>query len=204
MSRSCHVIGLTGQSGAGKTTVSKVFAENGFSVIDADIISREVMKSGSPCLDELAEVFGKDIILPDGSLDRKKMGSIVFSDRHKLELLDKICYPYIVCRINERIAQLSDGGSRFILLDAPTLFEAGADRLCEKIISVTADEDIRLKRIMERDGLPSEAVKNRFSSQHSEEFFEAHSDYIIKNNQTNDILADRATETASRIKEYYR
>ncbi len=197
-----HVIGLTGQSGAGKTTVSRVFAEKGFSVIDADLVAREVMKKGSPCLDEVAEHFGRTVLRPDGELDRKKLGTIVFSDKDRLRELDALCYPYIIKRIREKINELSEKGSELILLDAPTLFEAGADELCDLVISVTADEETREKRIVARDGITPEEAKKRFASQYSQHFFETHSDYVIRNNKTHTLLCEKAREAADKIKEY--
>ena len=198
-----RVIGLTGQSGAGKTTVSRVFSQNGFAVIDADIISREVTKKGHPCLTELSEAFGSDIINSDGTLNRKRLGSIVFSDREKLRQLNGIIYPYIIYRIISRIDELSEEGRELILLDAPTLFEANADDLCDLIISVTADESIRMSRIIARDNITPEAAKKRFESQYSEHFFVNHSDFVIINNKTPDVLAAKAEEVAGKIKEYY-
>lgn len=198
-----RVIGLTGQSGAGKTTVSRVFSQNGFAVIDADIISREVTEKGQPCLTELSEAFGSDIINSDGALNRKRLGSIVFSDREKLRQLNGIIYPYIIYRIISRIDELSEEGRELILLDAPTLFEANADDLCDLIISVTADESIRMSRIIARDNITPEAAKKRFESQYSEHFFVNHSDFVIINNKTPDVLAAKAEEVAGKIKEYY-
>ncbi len=198
-----RVIGLTGQSGAGKTTVSRVFSQNGFAVIDADIISREVTEKGQPCLTELSEAFGSDIINSDGILNRKRLGSIVFSDREKLRQLNGIIYPYIIYRIISRIDELSEEGRELILLDAPTLFEANADDLCDLIISVTADESIRMSRIIARDNITPEAAKKRFESQYSEHFFVNHSDFVIINNKTPDVLAAKAEEVAGKIKEYY-
>lgn len=198
-----RVIGLTGQSGAGKTTVSRVFSQNGFAVIDADIISREVTEKGQPCLTELSEAFGSDIINSDGTLNRKCLGSIVFSDREKLRQLNGIIYPYIIYRIISRIDELSEDGRELILLDAPTLFEANADDLCDLIISVTADESIRMSRIITRDNITPEAAKKRFESQYSEHFFVNHSDFVIINNKTPDVLAAKAEEVAGKIKEYY-
>lgn len=197
------MIGLTGQSGAGKTTVSCVFSQNGFAVIDADIISREVTEKGQPCLTELSEAFGSDIINLDGTLNRKRLGSIVFSDREKLRQLNGIIYPYIIYRIISRIEELSEEGKELILLDAPTLFEANADDLCDLIISVTADESIRMSRIIARDNITPEAAKKRFESQYSEHFFVNHSDFVIINNKTPDVLAAKAEEVAGKIKEYY-
>lgn len=196
------VIGLTGQSGAGKTTVSRVFSENGFSVINADTAAREAVVAGSPCLRELSEAFGRDIILPDGSLDRKKLAGIVFADSERLAVMNSIMYPHIIRLIEEKIEKLRSEGAEYILLDAPTLFEAGADKMCSRIISVTAREDIRTERIAARDKIPRERIKERFSSQLSEEFFTAHSDYVIENNGSSETLEKKAAEAARKIKEY--
>ena len=89
------VVGLTGQTGAGKTTVCRIFSENGFSIINADHVARQVMEKGQPCLKEICEFFGKDILLENGILDRPKLAGLVFTDKKKLELLNSITYPYI-------------------------------------------------------------------------------------------------------------
>lgn len=203
MNRNYHVIGLTGQSGAGKTTVSKVFSENGFTIIDADIISRKVVRKGCPCLVELAEAFGSDILLENGELDRKRLGGIVFSDSEKLRQLNGICYPYIIYEIIQSISKYAAEGARFILLDAPTLFESNADELCDLIISVTAKEFIRLERIIKRDNISPEAAHKRFNSQYSEQFFISHSDFVIKNNKSAEMLKAKAEDVCNKIKEYY-
>ena len=196
------VIGLTGQSGAGKTTVFKVFCDNGFAVINADKIAREIMYKDSPCLKEVAECFGKDVLSDDGELNRQKLADIVFKDREKLNQLDAICYPYITFEILQQIKKLESEGQRFVLLDAPTLFESRADDFCDLIISVTAPERLRAARIAERDGISPEQIKDRFSSQHTEKFFVNHSDFIIKNNKSLECLIEKADEVAHKVKEY--
>lgn len=197
------VIGLTGQSGAGKTTVCRVFEENGFAIINADKIARQIMEKGSPCLAELTECFGSVILNEDGSLNRQLLADIVFGDKEKLKQLNAISYPYITSEILNKIKKLSDEKCKFVLLDAPTLFESRADDFCNLIISVTATEKNRTARIAERDGLNSEQIKKRFSSQHTERFFINHSDFIIKNNKSVDELVEKAKEVAEKIKEYY-
>ena len=174
------VVGLTGQSGAGKTLVSRVFEDNGFGVINCDTVARNVTETGSACNKELSKYF-PTCFDEKLELDRHALGSIVFSHRDKLDILNRIIFRYIRELIDENIAELSKDHS-FILLDAPTLFEAGADEQCDIIVSVTADSDIRLKRIIMRDGLDEDSVLKRFESQHSEDFFRAHSDYVIENN----------------------
>ena len=197
------VIGLTGQSGAGKTTVCRVFAENGFSVIDADRIARQVMETGTQCLEEVAECFGRDILNEDGSLNRQKLADIVFTDKVRLKQLNAISYPYITSEILKLINKYTDEKKKLVLLDAPTLFESRADDLCDLIISVTATEKNRAERISKRDGITPEQIKERFSSQHTEKFFINHSDFIIKNNKSAEMLVEKAKEVAEKIKEYY-
>ncbi len=198
------VVGLTGQTGAGKTTVCKIFQENGFTVINADLIARQVLEQDSPCLRELVDCFGTTILTEDNSLDRHKFADIVFSDKNKLELLNSICYPYITSEILNLIRFNSDNGHKLILLDAPTLFESRADDFCEIIISVISKEDIRLKRIVKRDGISKESALKRMASQLSEQFFVDRSDFIIKNNKTITNLNEVAKEVSDKIKDYYK
>ncbi|MGN0620462.1 MAG: dephospho-CoA kinase [Porcipelethomonas sp.] len=197
------VVGLTGQTGSGKTTVCDVFINNGFSVINADMIARDVMGPGRPCLKDIEEFFGADVILGDGSLDRRLLASIVFTDKSKLELLNSITYPYITSEILKTIKKLSGDGKKLILLDAPTLFESRADDFCELIISVISRDDLRKLRIMKRDGITEEEALNRMSSQLQEDFFRNNSDFIIKNNSDEENLYDVAKEVSDKIKDYY-
>ena len=193
------VAGLTGQSGAGKTTVSDAFRKNGFEIINCDIVAREVTNAGSECCKELAKLF-PSCFDENYALNRRKLGEIVFSDKNKLQMLNDTIYPFINKLIDEKI---NDAQSNFILLDAPTLFEAGADKLCSVIVSVVADYDIRLERITKRDGISVELSKNRFSSQHSVEFLKAHSDFVRENNGSVNDTYQKTCEVIEKIKERY-
>lgn len=197
------VVGLTGQTGAGKSTVSKVFAANGFAVINADHVARDVVEKGSRCLAEIEDFFGKAVISDDGTLNRKALAAIVFSDRSKLEMLNSITYPYITSSILKKIRLYASRDEKLILLDAPTLFESRADDFCEIIISVLADPDIREKRIISRDGLTAEQAQKRMNSQLDEEFFGSHSDYIIHNNGDLDTVNEISKEVSDKIKDFY-
>lgn len=197
------IVGLTGQTGAGKTTVCKVFEENGFSIINADKVSRDVTVKGSPCLKELCLFFGRDILLDDGSLNRRMLGNIVFSDKKKLEILNSVVYPYITSEILAETKRLSATGHKLILLDAPTLFESRTDDFCELIISVVSHENLRLERIIKRDSISREHAKNRINSQLKEEYFRNNSDFIIKNNYDKENLFAVAKEVSDKVKEYY-
>lgn len=171
------VVGLTGGTGAGKSTVAALFAQNGWRVVDFDQISRAVCKAGSPCLAELSGAFGEQILLPDGNLNRKKLGQMVFGDAGRLRILNEITHKYI---IEAAQAQMAGGGN--ILLDAPLLFEAGLDGWCDKVVCVTADDAVRAARIMARDGLPREGALARIKSQAAQEELVKKSDFIMENN----------------------
>lgn len=197
------VIGLTGQTGAGKSTVSKVFVQNGFRLIDADAISRHVVARGSHCLADLQECFTDAILTPDGELDRKVMASIAFSDHRKLEMLNTIMYPYIVGEILRMIQRFSQQNHKLILLDAPTLFESRADDFCDLIISVVAKPELRMQRIMERDHISEKAAQQRMEMQLTEEFFRLHSDTVLENNSSFSELWDAAQELSAKLIRYY-
>ncbi|MBD5159561.1 MAG: dephospho-CoA kinase [Ruminococcus sp.] len=193
------VTGLTGQTGAGKSTISAIFREKGFCIIDADIIARQVVGRGKPCLSEIVRTFGEEIIDDNGNLYRKKLAEIVFSDRQSLKKLDNITYPYIVKEISDNIDRLVLQGNKLILLDAPTLFKSKADKFCDVIVSVLAQAEVRKKRIIIRDGLTPEQAQNRMNSQHNDEFFIENSDYIINNNGSPDELGKEVNEIAGKI-----
>ncbi|MBR2284353.1 MAG: dephospho-CoA kinase [Ruminococcus sp.] len=197
------VVGLTGQTGAGKSTVSGIFEANGFAVINADLVARKVVEKGNPCLGEIADFYGSGILCADGTLDRKALADIVFTDKAKLEMLNTIIYPYITGEILRQIRQLSENGRKLILLDAPTLFESRADDFCEIIISVLADPELREERIIRRDGITSEQALNRMSSQLDEKFFRTHSDYIIRNNGSLEAVTEISKEVSDKIRDYY-
>ena len=182
------VIGLTGMSGAGKTTVCSFFDEYGVKIINCDNISRDVVKKGSPCLAELCKHFGPSIVTETGELDRRGLAGIVFSDNNKLRLLNALIYPYICYRIITDVLSFSKKNIRYILLDAPTLFESGADDFCDVIVSVVADLEISKARIIARDGITAKEAENRLKSQNTSEFYRRHSDFCIENNGDEAVL----------------
>ncbi len=198
---SAYVVGLTGQTGAGKTTVSNIFSQCGFYIINCDIIARKVTEDGSDTARELEKEFPD--FFDNGCLNRRQAAKMLFSDRELLDRYNAAIFPMINRLIEQNIKAAEEKGYRFVLLDAPTLFEAGADRLCNAVVSCTADTDKRIKRITERDGLTEEEAIARIRSQHSEDFFRDHSDYLIENNKTKEELAAAAFTAAKTIKERY-
>ena len=195
------IIGLCGISGSGKSTVCEMLKNYGFAIIDADKVAREVTKPHEKCLELLANEFGNDIISDDGSLDRRRLGSICFSSKEKTAKLNEITLPCIVERINQKITNLKKEGYEYIVLDAPTLFEAGADKLCDIILAVTADRKLLKKRIMSRDNISEEDAENRLNRAHSVEFLKEHCDYIINNDKTLDELENAVKSAVNFIKQ---
>ena len=191
------IYGLTGMSGAGKTTVCEEFSRSGFDIINCDMIAREVVEKDTPCLDEIKQKFGGEVITADGELDRKVMGNIVFNDKAKLLLLNNTIYPYITYEVIQRIER-SDSG--YVLLDAPTLFESGIDYTCNGVVSVICDREVSLKRIMARDGIDRKAAESRLKSQHDAEFYKSRSDFCIENNGDISALTDKAHRVIAQIK----
>ena len=191
------IYGLTGMSGAGKTTVCEEFSRSGFDIINCDMIAREVVEKDTPCLDEIKQKFGGEVITADGELDRKVMGNIVFNDKAKLLLLNNTIYPYITYEVIQRIER-SDSG--YVLLDAPTLFESGIDYICDCVVSVICDREVSLKRIMARDGIDKNAAESRLKSQHEAEFYKSRSDFCIENNGDFNTLTQTAQKVIQQIK----
>ena len=195
-----YITGLTGMSGAGKTTACSIFSESGFAVIDCDHVARDVVGRGRPALAELTEHFTTGILNTDGTLDRRKLGDIVFSDSTALKTLNDMIYPFITYEIICTVRKLADSGNRLVLLDAPTLFESGADILCDTIVSVTAAHDFSVRRIMARDGISREQAENRLRSQHDAHFYESRSAYCAENSGTLPEFEDKLRVIADKIR----
>ena len=188
-----EVIGLTGQTGAGKSTVRKLLKAKGAAVIDADFVAHEVADNNLSCLTDIVEHFSCMVLDEKGKLNRRALGRIVFSDRKKLALLNKIMFPYIVSAIKGQVTAYEQAGAQTIVIDGATLIESGCAKMCSVLVSVTADEETRLTRIIHRDGISKRDAVRRVSAQNPEEFYIKASDYVIKNNGTPGDL-ERAAE----------
>jgi dephospho-CoA kinase len=192
------IFGITGGSGAGKSTASDIFRQMGIKVIDADKTARQVVEKGEPCLEELKTKFGSEVIANDGSLDRKKLGNIVFSDENKLKSLNEITHKYIRRSI---ISELEKSGAELAAIDGAVIIGSSIEDLCAFIVSVLADREIRLKRIISRDNLSREQAENRLNSQPSDEFYMENSSYVIYNNGNENELKLQVKEVCEKIKE---
>lgn len=178
------VVGLTGQTGAGKSTVSKLMEKYGCRIIDCDSITRRPDLYTGECLEKLQNAFGYDIIDGNGVLDRRKLAGRAFADRDSTERLNSITHPVIMDRLRREIEDSLESGAKCVVLDAPTLFEAGANVLCRRVISVLADGDVRLHRIMQRDGITQAEAEKRMSAQHDDAFYADRSDAVLNNTYT--------------------
>ena len=174
-----RIIGLTGGSGTGKGTFAALLREKGAGWVDADAVYRTLCAENRDMLAALDAAFG-GVVDQNGALDRPKLASIVFADPEKLKQLNAITLPYIRAASLETMR--AQGDCPFVLYDAPTLFEVGADDLCERIIGVLADTETRVARIMARDGLDEPAARARIGAQPDAEFYRARCDYIVENN----------------------
>ena len=183
-------VGLTGPSGAGKGIIASLFARFGVPSIDTDRVYHDLLIPPSACLDELKEAFGKGILLPDGTLDRRALASLVFSEggTQNLAALNRITHRHILEKTKDILAAYEAEGVPAVLVDAPQLFESGFDRECGFILSVLAPFDLRLARVMERDGLDEERGRARLEASHTDEFFRERSDAVIINNGSIDSL----------------
>lgn len=174
-----RIIGLTGGSGTGKGTFAALLREKGAGWVDADAVYRTLCAENREMLAALDAAFG-GVLDQNGALDRPKLASIVFADPEKLKKLNAITLPYI--RAASLEAMRAQGDCPFVLYDAPTLFEVGADDLCECIIGVLADTEVRVQRIMARDGLDETAARARIGAQPDADFYRARCNYIVENN----------------------
>ena len=172
------VLGLTGGSGSGKSVVADYLKAAGAAIIDADKIARQILEPGKPAYGQVIAAF-QGITDDDGSLNRKELGALVFSDRGQLEKLNEITHPAIIREIEAALLSLKE---EFVVIDAPLLFECGLDRLCSACACVLADSEIRKNRIVARDGIESEAAANRIQSQNDDDYFRARSHFVLENN----------------------
>ena len=187
-------LGLTGQTGSGKSTVCDFLVKRGASLIDCDLLARKVIQKPE-VIRELTEKFG-ETILSGKEIDRKKLARAAFADRAGVEKLNRIMYPPILEEIQNEKEQLLKEGKEQILLDAPTLFESGADQFCDAVASVIAPADVRLERVCCRDGISPEEARARMSAQMDDAFYISRSQYVLENQGSIDGLCRDAERIA--------
>lgn len=195
-------IGLTGGIATGKSTVSALLRQVGFPIVDADIVAREVVEPGTPTLEKIKLAFGPGII-DNGVLDRRKLGQIVFEDGAQLKKLNDIMQPAISSAMADKINFWRLQNVPILVLDVPLLFERDYDKnkLVDKIIVVTASEEIQLSRLENRDQLSNMEARNRVKAQLPISQKIARADYVIDNNGRIEELQEQVTVLIKKIKE---
>jgi dephospho-CoA kinase len=195
-----RVIGLTGGIGSGKSTVSRFLADLGAVIIDADKIGHEVYLPDTGTWRKLVKTFGSGILATDNTIDRKKLGAIVFGDETELKRLNAIIHPQITEIIKKRIADYRRQGVSVVVVDAPVLFEANAKNLVEEVWVVVSNEANVIKRAIARTSLPEEQIRSRIRSQLSNEERIKRAQVVIHNDGTAEDLQKKVHKLWNQLK----
>lgn len=177
-------VGLTGGIGSGKTSVSNLFADHGIPVIDTDVIAHDLVNHNASVLQEISDIFGEDVLQPDGELDRKKLASIVFNNEKNRQLLEKIFHPKIDSEINRQLKVLGSGENPpdYVIIVIPLLIEASYQKVIDRILAVIADEELRIERVQQRDNRSQGEIRAIINNQVDDEKRLNEADDIIENN----------------------
>ena len=175
------IIGVTGTSGSGKTTVGSILAQKeNVVVIDADKVAKELNKPETEYMKEIRKTFGDSFFLSDGNLNRAKMAEEIYTNNNSRESLNALTFKFVVDNILEKIKEIKSE-NKYIVIDAPLLFEAGLQNFCDYSISLISDYETKLERICKRDGISLETAKKRLGIQHDDSYYIEKSDFIIEN-----------------------
>lgn len=175
------IVGVTGSSGAGKSTVCKVLEKKyDAEIIDADKVAKDLSKKGTMYLKSIINCFGDEIIDKEGELNRKKLADIIYTSDKKREELNKLTFIYVVDEIKKRVNKLT--AKKVIVIDAPLLYESKLNQICDFVIAVVADQEIKINRIMQRDNITKEEAEKRLRAQATNEFFIENAEHVIYNN----------------------
>jgi dephospho-CoA kinase len=188
-------VGLTGSIGVGKSFVAGVLAELGCYVLDADDTAREVVAPGSVALQDVVAAFGTDIVQSDGTLDRSKLGSLVFADAHKRAVLNSILHPYIIAQQDRRLRDWEmKHPDSIAIVDAALMIESGGYKRFDKLIVVHCRPEVQLQRLMARNNLTRDEAEKRVHAQMSQEEKKKHADYLIDTSDGFDAARKRTQE----------
>ena len=175
------IIGLTGLTGAGKSTVAQKLMAYGCYHIDADKVAREVINNNENVKNKLKEYFGDDVINEDGTTNRPLLASRAFANEESTNALNEITHPAVTEEIKSIIGDMEEVGYLGVIIDAIALFESGEDALCDFTVAVVAPKEIRLQRIMKRDNITEEKALERINAQKDESFFTSRADFVLWN-----------------------
>ena len=176
-----EIIGITGQTGAGKSTVCKALTKRGYHHIDADTLAKSLYQTGAPILTELQSAFGSQILTIDGELDKKALAAAAFQTPAATETINAIVHPAVTEKIRAILREQRKLGTKAVIIDAIALFESGENALCDRTVGVVAPEEIRLQRIMARDKLTKAEALLRIRAQKDEDFYKTHCDAVLRN-----------------------
>lgn len=179
-----NIIGLTGQTGAGKSSVREILKKKGATVIDADTVAHDITDNNVNCIYDIVNHFSCLVLNEKGKINRKALGKRVFSDKKELLALNKIIFPYILEAIEHEVLGYIAKGAETVVIDGATVIESGCGKMCDVLVSVVAEEETRLTRIIKRDGISKADAERRVSAQKPEEFYTENSDFVIRNDST--------------------
>ena len=185
------IVGLTGGIGTGKSQVAAILEELGAAAINADLLGHEAYLPNTETWQTIIDTFGKDVLSPDGEVDRKKLGAVVFGDPMQLERLNAIMFPRIYQMIEERIAKLDEDGREAAVVEAALFLEAGWEPLATEVWVTVSPEDAVVERLKIRNSLSEEAIRARIASQMPQDERMARGDVVIENNGDLDELRSR-------------
>lgn len=199
--RPFKIIGLTGQSGAGKGEACKIFAEYGIPCIDTDKVYRQLLETNTEMLGEIRQRFGEGVF-ENSALNRKALAKVVFGTNASgaLEDLNKITHKYILNKSQDIAQAYKNEGYTCVVIDAPQLFESGFDKNCDATVAVVADESTIVQRVMKRDNISEEDALARIKNQHTKEYFQTHCTYVIENNKDIGCLKTQVAQYVSTFK----
>jgi dephospho-CoA kinase len=175
------LVGLTGNIASGKSTVARLLSERGATIIDADVLARRVVEPGMPAFDEIVRRWGREVLAPDGGLDRDTLRRVVFSDHAQLEQLNDIVHPEVLVYRDRLVAEARERGDRIVVSDIPLLFERGLVDEFDRIVLVDAPRPLRLERLMRERGLNETEAMDMITAQMPAELKRARADYVIDN-----------------------
>ncbi len=194
-------IGLTGGIATGKSSVSNILQQKGATIIDADKIVHKLMEPEHKLWYDIVNTFGDEILLDNRQIDRKKLGKIIFNNQNKREKLNQITHPRVIAEIKNKMDKLEDGDN-IIVAEVPLLFEVGMEDLFTEVWVVTADKEIQIKRLKQRDGLDTEAAQKRIKAQMPLAKKEKLADRIINNNGSKKELLAQINRVWSKVISY--
>lgn len=194
------ILGLTGGIATGKSTVTGMLRERGIPVIDADQIAREVVEPGKPAYEAIVRHFGREILLNDAQIDRKKLGEVVFSDEAERQKLNAIVHPEVRRVMREEAEAAEANGAEIVFMDIPLLFESKLQHMVEKIVVVYAPADMQLARMIERDELEEEQAHKRLRAQFPIDQKRTEADFLIDNSTSREETERQVEELLSVIR----